>query len=156
MDAMSATIELELEKAGDVEACKLWRIHHENLNKHFVNGGKSRGTPVPVDPVMLNWAIAFLAKTSSSIYKEVAKIMVLPDISYVYRNSTKLISHASITGYSLHITTIKNIRNGWKMRDEANIINEDAFPTTSQTLTPGLNTITSRILSLQNHCCIEW
>ena len=40
----------------------------------------------------MNWAIAFLACTSASIYKEVAKIMMLPNISTVYRKTTELIT----------------------------------------------------------------
>jgi hypothetical protein len=40
----------------------------------------------------MNLAIAFLARTSASIYNEVAKIMMLPNISTVYRKMAELIT----------------------------------------------------------------
>ena len=109
INVMSDTIESELEKGGDEEARELWQIHHETLNKHFENGGKSVHKKVPVHPVLLSWSIGFLAKTSASIYKEVAKIMLLPDISHVYKESAKLVSRNSDKAYSLHIAIIENL-----------------------------------------------
>ena len=70
LNVMSNTIESELEKGGDDEAHELWKIHHETLNKHFENGGKSVHKKVTVHPVLLSWSIGFLAKTSSSIYTD--------------------------------------------------------------------------------------
>lgn len=82
INIMSDSIEDRLESGGDTEACELWKIHRENLNQHFANGRQSK---VPVHPTLLNWAMAFLAKNSSTMYKEVQKIMKLPSISYVYK-----------------------------------------------------------------------
>ena len=111
---MSDTIVLELEKSGKPEACELWLIHRDRINQHYEKskGGEKKGrrAPVPVHPVILNWAIAFLARTSSTIYKEVAKIMLLPDISYVYRKTKELVSRSSDKAYSIHIATIRTIR----------------------------------------------
>ena len=35
------------------------------------------------DPLLLNWAISLLAKTSHSIYEEISQVMKLPSLSYV-------------------------------------------------------------------------
>jgi hypothetical protein len=42
--------------------------------------------------MLMNWEIAFLSPTSASTYKEVAKIMMLPHISTIYRKMAKLIA----------------------------------------------------------------
>ena len=102
---MSGTIESELEKVGELEACELWVIHHESINTHFENIGKSRHKLVLVHPVLLNYAIAFLAKTSLEIYNEISKVMLLSNVSYVYWMSTKLISPVISLTYYLHRTT---------------------------------------------------
>ncbi|KAL7542027.1 hypothetical protein ACHAWF_011062 [Thalassiosira exigua] len=131
VNIMSNTIETELSNGGDDEACELWILHRESINKHFDNGGKSRKKKVPVHPVLLNWAIAFLAKTSSSVYKEVAKVMLLPDISYVYRKSKELVSRSSNKGYSLHLETIRTIsqratKEGWTGHQRRGTIAQDS------------------------------
>jgi hypothetical protein len=59
--------------------------------------------------LLLNWAIAFLARTSSRVYEEVAKIMMLPHISHVYRKTAKLISTLSDKAFGLHLNTIRSI-----------------------------------------------
>ena len=61
INIMSGTIESELEKVDELEACELWVIHHESINTNFENIGKSRHKLVSVHPVLLNCAIAFLA-----------------------------------------------------------------------------------------------
>ena len=109
VEVMSDTVEEKLRASGDEEGAELWLIHRDSLNEHFKNGGKSRKKRVPVHPVILNWAIAFLAKTSSSIYREVAKIMMLPDISYVYRKSQEMVSRSSDKGYAIHIATLRSL-----------------------------------------------
>ena len=138
VNVMSDTIVSELDKSGEPEACELWLHHRDRINEHFKysNGRKNmvkRG-PVPVHPVILNWSIAFLARTSSSTYREVAKIMLLPDISFVYRKTKELVSRSSDKGYSIHIATIQTIskrakkekwtqhqRTGCLANDSANI-----------------------------------
>lgn len=116
---MSDTIVSELEKSGEPEACDLWLHHRDRINQHFenTNGGtkKGRRDPVPIHPVILNWSIAFLAKTSSAIYKEVAKIMLLPDISMVYRKTKELVSRSSDKAYCLHLATIRTLSERVKM-----------------------------------------
>ena len=62
INIMSGTIESELEKVGELEACELWVIHHESINTHFENRGTSRHKLVLVHPVLLNCAIELLVK----------------------------------------------------------------------------------------------
>ena len=115
---MSNTIASNLEKGGDLHVCGLWILHRDMLNQYFENRSKNRNKKVPAHLVILNWAIAFLAKTSSRTYKEVASIMLLPDISYVYRKIRELVLRYSDKSYSLHLATLGSIcdrvkKEGW-------------------------------------------
>ena len=92
-----ATVELEL-----------WRVHAEHIKKVCVDGGKRRGRQT-YHPMIMNWAIAFLAHTSSSTYNEVAKIMMLPNISTVYRKTAELITSKNDKAYCMHMNTIRSI-----------------------------------------------
>ncbi|KAL7529972.1 hypothetical protein ACHAWF_003182 [Thalassiosira exigua] len=129
---MSETVESELTRSEDHEACcELLLLHRKSINKNFENGGKTRQKRVPVHPVLLNWAIVFLAKTSASIYKEVAKVMLLPDISYVYHKSRKLVSRSSDGGYTLHLETIHSVsrcgkKDKWTDHQRQGTIREDS------------------------------
>jgi len=110
VNIMSPTIEKALEDGGDVEALELWKIHREHLNKQYENGGKKRGRAARVDPVLLDWAVAFLAKTSVSVYKEVAKVMLLPDIRLVQRRTAKLVSSSVDKALSMMINNLKRMK----------------------------------------------
>jgi len=92
-----ATVELEL-----------WRVHAEHIKKVYGDGGKRRGCQT-YHPMIMNWAIAFLARTSSSTYNEVAKMMMLPNISTVYRKTAKLITSKKDKAYCMHMNTIRSI-----------------------------------------------
>jgi len=59
----------------------------------------------------MNWEIAFLARTSASTYNEVAKIMMLPNISTVYRKTAELITTKNDKAYCMHMNTIRSISN---------------------------------------------
>jgi hypothetical protein len=92
------------------KALELWHLHSEHISQVHANGGKGRGRKrVAYHPLLLNWAIAFLARTSSRVYGEVAKIMMLPHISHVYRKTTKLISTQRDKAFGLHVNTIQSI-----------------------------------------------
>jgi hypothetical protein len=73
-----ATVELDL-----------WRVHAEHISKVCGDGGKRQGCQA-YHPMLMNWAIAFLACTSVSTYNKVAKIMMLPNISTVYRKTVEM------------------------------------------------------------------
>ena len=57
----------------------------------------------------MNWAIAFLARTSSGTYNEVAKIFMLPHISTIYRKTAEIITTKNDEAYCLHMNTIQSI-----------------------------------------------
>ena len=85
VNIMNDTIESQTKEGGELE---VWKLHREHLNT--VPMGKwwqGRGKKAPVHPVLLNWAIAFLAQTSTSVHKEVAKVMMMPDICNVDLNT---------------------------------------------------------------------
>jgi hypothetical protein len=92
-----ATVELEL-----------WRVHADHNKKVCGDGGKRQGRQT-YHPMIMNWAIAFLAHTSSSTYNEVAKIMMLPNISTVYPKTAKLITSKNDKAYCMHMNTISSI-----------------------------------------------
>ncbi len=76
----------------------------------FENGGKGGGFKrLTYHPLLLNWAITFLAQTSAYVYKEVALVMMLPDISYVYRKTADMISTNKDKAFTLHMNTIQSI-----------------------------------------------
>jgi hypothetical protein len=75
-----ATVELDL-----------WRVHAEHISKVCGDGGKHQGCQAH-HSMLMNWAIAFLARASVSTYNEVAKIMMLLNISAIYQKTAELIT----------------------------------------------------------------
>ena len=114
------------------EALELWRVHTEHINKVYKNGGKSRGRKsATYHPMLMNWAIAFLARTSSSTYNEVAKIFMLPHISTVYRKTAELITTKNDKAYCLHMNTIQSVserarRENWTSHQRIGAIAQDS------------------------------
>ena len=82
-------------------------------------------------PTILWWSIGFLAKNSSSCYKEVQKVMRLPDISYVYKKMKELVSRSDDTGFGIHFTTLQTMkeradRENWTTHQRTGVIAEDS------------------------------
>ena len=128
---MDSTITTALKEGRASEELDLWEIHRDHINQVWKNGGKSRYKKAPVHPTLLNWAIAFHAKTSVSIYKEVQKIMQLPDISYIYRKTNEMVSTTADRGYSINITTIKTIserakKDNWSEHARNGVLAQDS------------------------------
>jgi hypothetical protein len=85
------------------------RAYQQSLSTRWKGCGFKKFT---YHPMIMNWAIAFLPQTSSSIYQDVAKVMMLPDISHVYRQTEKLIStEKDKANNRLHMNTIQSINN---------------------------------------------
>ena len=97
-----------LEKGEAPVEAEIWWIHAEHINKVYQQGGKGWGfKKITYHPMIMNWVIAFLVQTSSSIYQDVAKVMMLPDISHFYRHTAKLISTEKDKAKNgLHMNTI--------------------------------------------------
>ena len=81
--------------------------------------------------MLMNWAIAFLARTSARTYNEVAKIMMLPSISTVYRKTAELITTKNDKAYCLHMNTICSIsdrarRENWTSNQQIGAIAQDS------------------------------
>jgi hypothetical protein len=79
----------------------------------------------------MNWAIAFLARTSSDTYNEVAKILMLPHISTVHQKMTELITTKNDKAYCLHMNTIQSIsdpthRENWMSHQRIRAIAQDS------------------------------
>ena len=110
---------------------ELWMLERDRLNAIFDNGGKVVGRQVPVHPTILWWSIGFLAKHSQSCYKEVAKVMKLPNISYVFRKMKEMVSRSNDKGYAIHFTTLKTMKErakeqGWTSHQCTGAIAEDS------------------------------
>jgi hypothetical protein len=72
----------------------LWEVALENMQKVAASGGK-KTKGIRFDPMFLNFAIATLAKTSHSVYRELSEVFHLPSLSYVsfvYRADHAIIS----------------------------------------------------------------
>jgi hypothetical protein len=67
---------------------------------------------VKYHPLLMNWAITFLACMSARVYAEVAKIMMLLHISHVCRKTVELVSIQSNKAFGLHINTIRSTHEG--------------------------------------------
>jgi len=108
----------------------LWKVHAEHISNVSNDGGKRRGRKA-YHPMLMNWAIAFLARTSASTYNEVAKIMMLPNISTVYRKTAELITTKNDKAYCMHMNTIRSIsdrahRENWTSNQRIGAIAQDS------------------------------
>jgi hypothetical protein len=111
---------------------EIWRIHAEHIRKVYDQGGKGRGFKrITYHPTIMNWAIAFLARTSSSVYQDVAKVMMLPHISHVHRKTAEMVSTDNDKACGLHLNTIRSIaerakRENWTNHQRIGIIAQDS------------------------------
>ncbi len=105
---MDAPVTEALQSSGGApEVLELWRVHTKHIRKVYKFGRKDRGQQNSTyHQMLMNWAIAFLARTSASTYNEVAKIMMLPHIRTIYRKMAELIMAKTDKAYCLHINTI--------------------------------------------------
>jgi hypothetical protein len=114
------------------EALELWWVHTEHINIVFKNGGKGRGCQnATYHPKLMNWAIAFLARTSSGMNNEVAKIFMLPHISTVYQKTAEIITTKNDKAYCLHMYPIQSTsdrahRENWTSHQRIGTIAQDS------------------------------
>jgi hypothetical protein len=79
MGIMDGPVTEALQLGAAPKALEIWRVHTKHINRVFENCGKGQGRQNATHhPKLMNWAIAFLARTSSGTYNEVAKIYVSP------------------------------------------------------------------------------
>ena len=138
VNAADATVQSALLEGGAVEELELWRIHKEHLDRVSEKGGTTKGRSVRVHPTLLNWCIAFLARTSASVYEEVRRVMKLPSISYVYRKTAEMISTMTDKAYAINIDTIHEMgeranREGWSAAQRTGMLAQD-----SANISPGV------------------
>jgi len=78
---MNGPITEALQSGVAPEVLELWRVHTEHISIVYKNGGKCRGRQNSTyHPMLMTWAIALIAPTSSGTYNEVTKLMMLPHI----------------------------------------------------------------------------
>jgi len=107
---MDSHIKKALVEKGDNETLELWQVHADHVANARRNGGKGRGfKKLYYSSTILYWAMAFLARTLNTIYKEVAKVMMLPDISHIHRLTGKIVSTHSGKAFCLLIKTIQSL-----------------------------------------------
>lgn len=93
-DMMDKVLKTAVEKVGEAypgdsneDARDLLQIYYEHVHKqqpYYSNGGK-KNQGFRCHPMLFQFAVMVLAKTSHSVYKELAKVMCLPSLSYVSR-----------------------------------------------------------------------
>jgi hypothetical protein len=99
-----------VEKDED-DMLELWQVHADHIANAQQNGGKGSGfKKLYYSSTIMYWAMAFLAHMSNTIYKEVAKIMMLPDISHIHRLTEKIVSTHSCKTFCVHIKTIQSLQ----------------------------------------------
>ena len=59
----------------------MWDIHYEHLKQIKAKGGSKRG--IKFHPTLLNYALMLVAKTSTSVYKELEHVFKLPSLTYL-------------------------------------------------------------------------
>ena len=132
VNIMDGTISRALESSGATVEAEIWRIHTQHINKVYEQGGKGRGFKrLTYHPALIDWSMAFLARTSAGVYSEVAKVMMLPDISHVYRLIAKKVSTESDKAYCLHMNTIRSLserasKENWTSNQRVGCIAQDS------------------------------
>ncbi|KAL7533595.1 hypothetical protein ACHAXR_005333 [Thalassiosira sp. AJA248-18] len=117
---MDDTICSALEEGGAEEELDLWRYQRDRLNEEYENvtrekDGKSK-KKVRVHPMILQWAIvAFLARTSASVYGETAE----------------MVSAMADKAYAINIDTIRCIgerakRDKWTKHQQTGVLAQDS------------------------------
>ena len=76
----------------------LWKVHYVHILAINTSGGKNIQTRF--GPLLLNRAIFLLAKTSHSVYKEIAQVIHIPSLSYVLRKTKDLVGSQCVKKYS--------------------------------------------------------
>ena len=92
---MDSHIKKALGEKDEDDTLELWQVHADHIANSRRNGGKCCGfKELYYSSIILScWAMAFLARTSYTIYyKEVAKVMMLPDISHIHGLTGKIAS----------------------------------------------------------------
>lgn len=148
-------VETALEEGGAEEEVEMWKIFREHINEVYTAEESSKGRNnkkkrVKIREDILDWAIAFLAKTSISTYNEVRKVLKLPHISYVYKKTAEMVSSVKDKAWAVNIDTIKSLaeratkedwtehqRRGVLAQDSANVSTCMEFDHVSNTLIGG-------------------
>jgi hypothetical protein len=129
---MDGSVTKALQLGAAPEALELWRVHTKQINKVYENGRKGRGCQnATYHPMIMNWAIAFLAHTFSGTYNKVPKIMMLPHIRTVYRKTAELITTKNDKVYCMHMNAICSISDhacceNWTSHQRIGVIAQDS------------------------------
>lgn len=83
----AAQPEFEKQHKDDENMVFMWEIAMEHMNKVASKGGNMRG--IRYHPLLLNFALMLLAKSSCSLYEEVREVFKLPALSYMQRLKKK-------------------------------------------------------------------
>jgi hypothetical protein len=103
----NAAAESRLQEENDKDGLELWKVHYHSIKQTYNTNGKTPATRY--DPRILNFAIGLLARTSHSVYEDIAKVMMLPDRSHVMRKSSELVSTRGTKAYAMCLNTIKTV-----------------------------------------------
>ena len=132
VDIIDEPISDALRSNSATEGLEIWQIHSEHISKVSSDGKRKCGRQ-KYHQMLMNWAMAFLSRTSCRTYNEVAKIMIvmLPCIGTVYRKTAEIISTKNDKAYCLHMNTIRSIsdradREGWTCHQRIGVIAQDS------------------------------
>jgi hypothetical protein len=88
---MDGSISNALQSGAAPVELDLWQLNTKHITNVYAKGCKGTGH-LTYHSMLMNWAKAFCACTTSSTYNKVAKTMCLLHVSTVYRKTAKLIT----------------------------------------------------------------
>lgn len=91
----------------DEDGLELWQVHYAQLTKSVIAGRKKLGMRYDKRIPML--AIGLLARTSSTVYDEIAAVMQLPTHAHVLAEQKKLVDTKGTWAYGVCMTTIESL-----------------------------------------------
>ena len=78
----------------------------------FCSKTSGNNTRTRFDPLLFNWAIALLAKSSHSIYEEIAQVIQLSPLRYVLRKTKEIIDAQNVLkDHGVKLCTVKTMSN---------------------------------------------
>jgi hypothetical protein len=135
---MDGSISKALQSGAAPVELELWQLHTKHITKVNDNGGRSQGRKnATYHPMLIIWAMAFLARTSARTYNEVGKIMMLPHICTIYRKAAEQITTKNDKASCLHMSTICSISDracheNWMSHQRIGAIAQDSATSTSE------------------------
>ena len=117
--------------------------HFQQKKQYWNNQGhKKKGKPT-YDPLLMQISVLWLGQTSSNFYRQIARILHLPDLSTVLRYQKRVVGSQGneITSYGIKLRAIKTVASAIHEQDEVRGSNKcyGAISADSMKVTEGIS-----------------